>query len=209
MTHTYVTWHNSLVRNVAFSYVTWRIYNCPTCPETASEKSAAFASSTKAWLSTTSIDLFPPPPSPPFPPLFPVLWPPSPSPSCKIALRTCDFVLLCAFVCVRGCLCVFVCICVCLCVIASGCVCVRGCVCVLARARVCVRFSFSVFLSLSLYVYIWKHTPITTNIHTVIYQLPPKNGEIALWTATNRWYVVKSVSSKRNWSNNKNQWYNI
>jgi len=38
---------------------------------------------------------------------------------------------------------------------------------------------------------------------------PPKNGLIALWSATNSWYVVKCVSQKRNWSNNKNQWYNI
>jgi len=37
----------------------------------------------------------------------------------------------------------------------------------------------------------------------------PKNGLIALWSATNRWYVVKCVSQKRNWSDNKNQWYNI
>jgi len=39
--------------------------------------------------------------------------------------------------------------------------------------------------------------------------LPPKNGLIALWSATDRWYVVKYVSQKRNWSNNKSQWYNI
>jgi len=32
---------------------------------------------------------------------------------------------------------------------------------------------------------------------------------IALWLATNRWYVVKCVSQKRNWSTNKNQWYSI
>jgi len=32
---------------------------------------------------------------------------------------------------------------------------------------------------------------------------------IALWPATNRWYVVKCVSQKRNQSNNKSQWYNI
>jgi len=37
----------------------------------------------------------------------------------------------------------------------------------------------------------------------------PKDGIIALWLATNRWYVVKFVSQKRNQSNNKNQWYNI
>jgi len=37
----------------------------------------------------------------------------------------------------------------------------------------------------------------------------PRDGEIALWSATNCWYVVKCVSQKRNWSNNKNQWYNI
>ena len=28
---------------------------------------------------------------------------------------------------------------------------------------------------------------------------PPKNGEIALWSATNRWYVVKCVSQKCSW----------
>jgi len=39
--------------------------------------------------------------------------------------------------------------------------------------------------------------------------IPPKNGLIALWSATNRWYVVKCVSQKQNWSNNKNQWYNF
>ena len=38
---------------------------------------------------------------------------------------------------------------------------------------------------------------------------PPKNGEIALRSATNRGCVVKCVSQKRNWSNNKNRWYNI
>ena len=38
---------------------------------------------------------------------------------------------------------------------------------------------------------------------------PPKNGLIALWSATNRWCVVKCVSQKRNRSNNKNDWYNI
>jgi len=38
---------------------------------------------------------------------------------------------------------------------------------------------------------------------------PPKNGLNALWSATNPWYVVKCVSQKRNWSNNKHQWYNI
>ena len=32
---------------------------------------------------------------------------------------------------------------------------------------------------------------------------------IALWSATNRWCVVKCVSQKRNYSNNKNKWYNI
>ena len=43
----------------------------------------------------------------------------------------------------------------------------------------------------------------------VVYMYPPKNGLIALWSATNRWYVVKCVSQKRNRSNNKNEWYNI
>jgi len=38
---------------------------------------------------------------------------------------------------------------------------------------------------------------------------PPKDGEIALWSATNCWYVVKCVSPKWNQSNNKIQWYNI
>jgi len=38
---------------------------------------------------------------------------------------------------------------------------------------------------------------------------PPKDGLIALRSAMNRWYVVKCVSQKQNWSNNKNQWYNI
>jgi len=33
-------------------------------------------------------------------------------------------------------------------------------------------------------------------------RMPPKNGLIAIWSATNRWYVVKCVSQKRNWSNN-------
>jgi len=32
---------------------------------------------------------------------------------------------------------------------------------------------------------------------------PPKNGPIALWSATNRSYIVKCVSQKRNGSNNK------
>ena len=32
---------------------------------------------------------------------------------------------------------------------------------------------------------------------------PPNNGLNALWSATNPWYVVKCVSQKRNWSNNK------
>jgi len=38
---------------------------------------------------------------------------------------------------------------------------------------------------------------------------PPKDGEIALWSPTNRWYVVNCVSQKRNQSNIKVQWYNI
>jgi len=38
---------------------------------------------------------------------------------------------------------------------------------------------------------------------------PPKNGLIALWSATNRWYIVKCVLQKLNRSNNKYQWYNI
>ena len=38
---------------------------------------------------------------------------------------------------------------------------------------------------------------------------PPKNEEIALSSATNRRYALKCVSQKRNWSNNKDQWYNI
>jgi len=46
--------------------------------------------------------------------------------------------------------------------------------------------------------------------HTVTrFHIPPMNGIIALWTATNRWYVVKYVSQQRNRSNNKNEWYNI
>jgi len=40
-------------------------------------------------------------------------------------------------------------------------------------------------------------------------KLPPKNWLIALWSATNHWYVVKCVSQKRNQSNNQNQWYDI
>jgi len=36
-----------------------------------------------------------------------------------------------------------------------------------------------------------------------------EDGEIALWSATNRWYVVKHVSQKRNQSNDKTRWYNI
>jgi len=31
-------------------------------------------------------------------------------------------------------------------------------------------------------------------------RIPPKNGRIALWSATNRWYVVKCVSQKQNWN---------
>ena len=42
-----------------------------------------------------------------------------------------------------------------------------------------------------------------------IFLWPPKDGIIALWSASNRWYVVKCVSQNRNQSNNKNQWYNI
>jgi len=38
---------------------------------------------------------------------------------------------------------------------------------------------------------------------------PPKNGEIALWLATNRGCVVKYVSQKWNESNNKYTWFNI
>jgi len=45
---------------------------------------------------------------------------------------------------------------------------------------------------------------VITYIQILCY--PPKNGEIALWLVTDRWYVVKCVSQKRN---NKNQWYNI
>ena len=37
---------------------------------------------------------------------------------------------------------------------------------------------------------------------------PPKNGLIALWSATNRWYVVKYFSQTRIWSNIKIQRYN-
>ena len=37
----------------------------------------------------------------------------------------------------------------------------------------------------------------------------PKKGLIALWSATNRWYVIKFVSQKRNRSNDKNEGYNI
>jgi len=43
----------------------------------------------------------------------------------------------------------------------------------------------------------------------VLFSQPPKDGEIALWSATNRRYVEKCVSQKRNQSNNKNRWYNI
>ena len=49
----------------------------------------------------------------------------------------------------------------------------------------------------------------TPYVYCGIMLWPPKNGLIALWSATNRWYVVKCVSQKRNWSNNKSQWYNI
>jgi len=41
------------------------------------------------------------------------------------------------------------------------------------------------------------------------FHTPPKDGEIALWSATKRWYVVKCVSQKRNQSNNKAEWCNI
>jgi len=51
-----------------------------------------------------------------------------------------------------------------------------------------------------------KGNPIDAVITYIqIFCYPPKNGEIALWLVTNRWYVVKCVSQKRNWSNNKNQ----
>jgi len=39
--------------------------------------------------------------------------------------------------------------------------------------------------------------------------VPPKDGIIALSSATNRWYVVKNDSQKRNQSKKSNQWYNI
>jgi len=57
----------------------------------------------------------------------------------------------------------------------------------------------------------WVHRILTRiNAYSRIFtHIPPKNGLIALWSATNRWHVVKCVSQKRNWSNNKNQWYNI
>ena len=41
-----------------------------------------------------------------------------------------------------------------------------------------------------------------------LFTRPPKDGEIALWSATNRRYVVKCVSQKRIWSQ-KSQSYNI
>jgi len=54
-----------------------------------------------------------------------------------------------------------------------------------------------------------RMNPIRMNPRMNPIHVPTKNGLIALWSATNRWYVVKYVSQKRNWSKNKNQWYNI
>jgi len=54
------------------------------------------------------------------------------------------------------------------------------------------------------------HTRTHTHAHTHTHALThTKDGEIALWSATNCWYVVKCVSQKRNQSNNKKRWYNI
>jgi len=46
-------------------------------------------------------------------------------------------------------------------------------------------------------------------LQEVMLHSQPKNGLYALWSATNRWYVVKCVSQKRNRSNNNKIWYNI
>ena len=50
---------------------------------------------------------------------------------------------------------------------------------------------------------------IRTKISPKTHPRPPKDGEIALWSATNRWFVVKCVAQTRSQSNNKNEWYNI
>jgi len=70
--------------------------------------------------------------------------------------------------------------------------CVSGCL-------LCLYMSF-----VSLHVFCARHL-------NRLYTRPtlPKDGIFPLWSATNRWYVVKCVSQKRNRSHNKCQWYNI
>jgi len=67
------------------------------------------------------------------------------------------------------------------------------------------------YIHTRIYTHAYTHTCIHTRIYTHVYthKYPPKDGEIALWSATNRWYVVKYVSQKRNQSNSKDRWYNI
>ena len=54
---------------------------------------------------------------------------------------------------------------------------------------------------------LWRH--VETFYYWLAAQGDPKDGEIALWSATKRWYVVKCVSQKRNEPNDMNRWYNI
>jgi len=62
----------------------------------------------------------------------------------------------------------------------------------------------SVYVCMCVYMCAWVIVCHTCRWHS----MSPKNREIALWLATNRWYVVQHVSQNQNESNNKQQWYN-
>jgi len=50
---------------------------------------------------------------------------------------------------------------------------------------------------------------VTISTYIYIYAYPRKNGDIALYLATNCWCLVNYVSHKRNESNGGNQWCSI
>jgi len=98
------------------------------------------------------------------------------------------------------------------------CACIYACIymCIYTYVYICIHMYTYVYICICIYVYICifcARLIYTSYTYEYIYMYThvylPKDGEIALWSATNRWYVVKCVSQKRNQSNNKTQWYNI
>ena len=74
------------------------------------------------------------------------------------------------------------------------------------RMYTCTHTTYLIWHTYTHDIWVCMHTTYTSKTYICI---PPKDAEIALWSATNRWYVVECFSQKRNQSNNKNRWYNI